>query len=190
MFAILAAALGFVETAASSCDIDPSAYLTQDYDTFDQSDAGWRSIAQQGCYAQAAGLIEAYRQSRGDALEPADAWTLVWHLAQMHAYAGDYPAAISAYEATRQINAPHRVNTELKTDAVIAFLTRDMETLQSVRDQLLAIPEPEGFQDMVRRAMERFPDADPPSWPPELARVEQYIRCFDYPYAIAYEDAC
>ena len=108
----------------------------------------------------------------------------------MHAYAGDYPAAISAYEQTRQINAPHRANTELKTDAVIAFLNRDLETLQSVRDQLAAMPEPEGFQVMVRRAMERFPDAVPPAWPPELDRVDRYIRCFDYPYAIAYEGEC
>jgi hypothetical protein len=69
-------------------------------------------------------------------------------------------------------------------------LNRDLEMLQSVRDQLAAMPEPDGFQEMVRRAMERFPEADPPAWPPELARVDRYIRCFDYPYAIAYEGEC
>lgn len=190
MFAILAAALGFIEPAASPCDIDMSAYLSQDYQTFDQSDAGWRSWAQQGCYAQAADLIETYRELRGDTLEPSDEWTLVWHLAQMRAYAGDYPAAIRAYEETRQINQPHNGHTQLKTDAVIAFLNRDLAALQAVRDALAAMPEPDGFQEMVRRAMERFPDAEPPAWPPELARVDRYVRCFDYPYAVAYEGAC
>ncbi len=187
---LLAAALFAVDPTISKCDFDPSPYMSQDYETFDQSDAGWRNWADKACYSQSASLIGSYREANGEELAPSDNWHLVWHLAQMHAYAGDYPAAISAYEATRDINQPHNLNTRLKTDAVIAFLSRDLEALQQVRDQLAAIPEPDGFQEMIQRVLERFPDADPPVWPPELARVDLYIRCFDAPYAVAYEGAC
>ncbi len=174
----------------SPCDSPVSGLLSQDYETFDQSDEGWQGLALRGCHAQAAALIEAYRAENQDQLNPSQDWHLVWHTGQMHAYAGNYSTAVASYEATRQINRLHNRNTQLKTDAVIAFLERDLDALEAVRDELRAMPEPAGFQQMVESVLARYPEAEPPSWPPELARVEAYIRCFEDSYAVAYEDAC
>lgn len=178
---------------AAGCAYDEAAFLEQSVDAFDQSDEGFRSLATQGCYSEAGDLIEAYLSRHAESVDPDQLWDLTWHAGQMRAYAEDYPAALEHFRKTRPADESNL--TELyKVDAVIAFLERDREKLLATRDALAAVPEPPGFQTAAEAAVAearlRFPNATPPTWPLGLDTVDDYIRCFDHPYAIAYEGLC
>lgn len=107
----------------------------------------------------------------------------------MHAYVGAYAPAIENFTAAFPDGASNPVSI-LKRDAVVAFLNRDRTALLSVRAALIGLPEPPGFQEAVDRLRGSVPDEDLPAWPLGLDEVDDYLRCFDHPYAIAYEGAC
>ncbi|MCP1338821.1 hypothetical protein NJR55_04380 [Idiomarina sp. M1R2S28] len=56
-----------------------------------------------------------------------------------------------------------------------------MENLKTHRQRLATVPKPEGFNPTDA-------DGNPIEiqWPPNLAVVDNFIRCFDQPYAKVY----
>lgn len=108
--------------------------LELSYEAFDQTPRqGFRSLAGAGCPAEAADLIEAYIEATG-----ARQGSLMWHIAQLRASAGDYPAAL---DAARRSLRDEDTGDFLWNDYVlgtIAFLERDREALVAHRDALAA----------------------------------------------------
>ncbi|MBO6764470.1 hypothetical protein [Maricaulis sp.] len=173
-----------------ACRVDPSPYLEMEVDAFDQSETGWRGIARQRCYAEAADLIGLYVADR---VEPDDRLfgQLVWHQAQMEAHAGDYDAALPLFRQSRAINiADGHTADILMADASIAFLEGDIDALHAARTALLDLPEPDGFADTIARFRENYPDRPPPTWPLNLNIFDRLIACFGYSYEVAYAGRC
>ncbi len=173
-------------TADAGCIVDQPAMLALDYDTFDQSPAGWRSLARPGCFIAAANLIAAWR-----AAHPDHPGIVRWHEGQMRAAGGDYPAAIPLFESARWTSLGEAgVDTgwNLYVDASIAFLRRDLEALTVARAALAALPLP---ADQPTAAASVRTMAPPTDWPPNLGVVDGLITCFERTYADAMGDqAC
>lgn len=172
-----------------TCAFDDTPLMTQDFQTFDQTEGGWRHIARQGCYDQAARVIARYRDLNGEDLRPGQLSSLEWHQGQMHAYVGEYEAAIHLFEATYD-TTDDRPEMVLKIDGTLAFLRRDRAALEAAYDALMALPEPDGFSAAIARFRTRFPDREPPTWPLNQRTMERYLACFEHTYAIAYEGQC
>lgn len=173
-----------------ACRVDPSPYLEMEVDAFDQSETGWRGIARQRCYAEAADLIGLYVADRVEPQHPRYA-QLIWHQAQMEAHAGNYDAALALFRQSRAINVAAADPTDtLKADATIAFLEGDIDALHKARAALLDLPEPDGFADAIARFRENYPDRPPPTWPLNLDILDRLIACFGYSYEVAYAGRC
>lgn len=175
--------------AGDVCAVSAGDFLDQPADVFDQSPAGWRQLADRGCYGEAADLIETYRHRHAENLPPPQRRILVWHEGQMHAYANQYEAAAARFADTYP-DKDEQPDTHYRVDAVIAFLNRDKTALIAAREALAALPEPPRFRAAVERIRDSHPDAEPPDWPLGLAEIDNKLRCFDYPYAVAYEGLC
>lgn len=173
-----------------ACRVDPAPYLEMEVDAFDQSETGWRGIARQRCYAEAADLIGLYVANQVEPQHPRYA-QLVWHQAQMEAHAGDYDAALPLFRQSRAIDVAddHRADI-LMADATIAFLEGDIDALHAARTALLDLPEPDGFAETIARFRENYPDRTPPTWPLNLNIFDRLIACFGYSYEVAYAGNC
>lgn len=139
--------LSFVTGCASTpipktnCELDFESALTTDinqpYADFDQTkNSGWRRLDSSGCYEEAADLIEAYIEAN-----EADEMSLVWHIAQLRASAGDYERAIvfaskSLRESEELDERQLRWNDYVR--GTIAFLRRDKAALVYFRNQVAA----------------------------------------------------
>ncbi len=143
-----AAGLSFVAAAAlalpaqaADCAALYQAHLASDlkldYQAFDQSEgSGFRVLAAAGCHKESADLIERYVEATG-ARQP----SLVWHVAQARASAGDYPAAIASAERSLDpkedlAKFPFRWNDYVQ--ATLGFLRRDKAALVKYRDRVAA----------------------------------------------------
>lgn len=171
-----------VPAAQTSCVADPSS-LALSYEDFDQEDAGWRGLSQAGCDLQAADLISTYRTARAAAL-PADSVKMLnWHEGQLRAAAGDYPSAISLFEAVLAVEA--EPSDRLYTQATLAFLRRDRLALLAAQDALTALPEPPAFARAADRFVATY-NLPRPVWPPNVDIVRALVTCFDKTYEEAY----
>ncbi len=109
--------------------------LTLGYEAFDQTEGqGFRVLDEVGCSRQAADLIEAYLKTHSSK-EP----SLVWHVAQLRASAGQTAEAIVAAKTSIDpkedlAKSPFRWNDYVL--ATIAFLERDKVALQHHRDRV------------------------------------------------------
>lgn len=173
----------------SDCTPEMGRYLAQTADEFDESETGWRELAERGCYGAAADIIAAYRVENDGQLDGRVLQMLNWHEGQMLAYSLQYDRAIERFRLTFPPTDRFPDQT-LKTQAVIAFLERDMVALLAVRESLASLPEPEYFQRAIARIQTQDPTAELPAWPPGLETVDRYIACFEFDYAIAYEGLC
>jgi len=178
---VLAAAL------QSSCAYETAPFLQQDFQTFDQTDEGWRGLARKDCFVEAAELIAVYHAALAGDLDARERSGLDWHEGQMRAFAGETEAAIELFERTRE---GRNAVMEAYLDATLAFLEGDRAGLEAARERLLAVPEPEGFAASIATFRERFPDHDPPVWPVNLHLVDRLRACFGESYAIAYSGEC
>lgn len=84
-------------------------------------------------------------------------------------------------EQTRKPPQQDTAGWNYYVEATIAFLQSDMDELQTQREKLAAVPKPEGFNP-------KDADGNPIEiqWPPNLPVVDNFIRCFDQPYADVY----
>lgn len=165
------------------CPAPTAAMLSLPLHDFDQTDAGWRSLATPGCDATAADAIARYRADNTVRLEAQDTGTLDWHEGQMRASAGQTEAAIAIME--RKLETAH-ASVRPYTEATIAFLRRDRAGLEAAQSRLLALPEPEEFTRAKERYEATYPNLPPLVWPLNADIVAGLLACFDRPYGEAY----
>lgn len=60
-------------------------FLEMDYQTFDQTDAGWRGVAKLGCELEAAKLIDVFHEFHQNVLERSERRILDFHAGQLYA---------------------------------------------------------------------------------------------------------
>jgi hypothetical protein len=111
--------------------------LSLSYEAFDQTEGqGFRALAAVGCNKEGADLIEAYMKANQSKQS-----SLLWHVAQLRASAGQTVEAIAAAKGSLDpkedlAKDPFRWNDYVL--ATIAFLERDRAALQRHRDRVAA----------------------------------------------------
>jgi predicted NUDIX family NTP pyrophosphohydrolase len=178
--------------AQSSCEYDRARLLALKEAQFDQDMAGgWRALANRaGCELAAADLLRDYRKAHRN-----EAGLLVWHEAQLRAFAGQSREAIALMNKSRQPAKTDRAGWNPYVDATIAFLRRDRPALEKARAKLASVPPPPGadMPPVIDGYMELdFADGQKRKirWPPNIDVVEGLLHCFDKPYVEAYRDEC
>ncbi|MBI1232967.1 MAG: hypothetical protein GC208_00500 [Alphaproteobacteria bacterium] len=168
---------GIASAQETGCAYDPQAFVAQDYETFNTAPEGWQALAINDCYIEAAEAISAWHRAHASDLSADQLRTLTWNAGLMRGAGGDYQSAIFLFRQTfperGQAAAGHYY-----TYAMIAFLERDREGLQRVRDALASMPEPEGG----------VPNGA--DWPPNLQSVDNLLTCFDSPFGWAVAGYC
>lgn len=179
------------------CTVDVTAMMKLSPFDFDQTEKGFRSLANKpDCDVATANLIATYRRSNWGKLDQNELQISYWHEGQSRAFAGQTELAIPLLLAgvnpgmaglggqlDRDNPSIGMANAEYAL-ATVAFLQRDLAALNKARARLAALPTP----NMWTTAMEKTPAAARPSmsWPPNLNIVDQLIRCFGKSYREAY----
>lgn len=183
MMTAAAIAAILVLQAVPDCPAPDAAMLALPLHEFDQTDAGWRSLATPGCEATAAEAIARYRSDNAVRLADKDTGTLDWHEGQMRASAGQTEAAIVIFQ--RRLETSH-ASFRPYNEATIAFLKHDRPGLEAAQARLLALPEPEEFTQAKARYEATYPTLPPLVWPLNADVVAGLLACFDRPYSQAY----
>lgn len=144
-------------------------YLVMDFNTFDQSDEGWRHFRLADDYSKAAATIIYYINNKRD-LDTYQRMVLNHHAGQMLAYQNRYQEAKEFFHKALYIspksNKQHKWNAYIL--ATIAFLNKDMPTLLKYKNELESPPSVNGY----------FPN---------LPFVKSFIKNFNKSYKQAYE---
>lgn len=172
-------------------DIDPCAYnptvmLRMTPEMFDNKlSEGWRKIADiEGCETAAADLLAFYRTEKIDR----ERRGLMHHEMQLRAATGETDTAIALL--TELVETEPDAATLAYRKAELAFLEQDLGALRAAREELAAVPKPEGFETGIERYKKNYPDRKIPTWPLNLDTVDGLINCFEKPYAEAYSYDC
>lgn len=168
-FCVIVFACSSANALAVECDVmlqdHRSTDMSLSYEEFDQTpDQGFRVLAANACYAEAATLIQEYI-----AANSATENSLRWHVAQLSASAGDYPTAITFSKQVLSESEDFSVKPLRWNDyvlATIAFLEKDMDALELHRDRVA-----EGT-DFAGNAM-------------NLKLLDALVKYFDESYAYA-----
>jgi hypothetical protein len=148
---------------------EPPKELELSYEAFDQRPGGgWRKIADEGKYLEAAKLIDRYEKEK-KGLEEWERVNLRFHAGQLYAFANQKEQALArlkvALFAKEPADSPIRWNAYLR--ATIAFLERDRKQLTELREEIAKGPKHQGVV-------------------PNLDVVDRLIENFDKPYSVAY----
>ncbi|MEA1647845.1 hypothetical protein UAJ10_02275 [Nitrospirillum sp. BR 11164] len=171
-------------TESGQCAVDTEQMMQLTPTAFDQDmNGGWRTLASRsGCEKAAANLIESYIRHNWHRLDQENLHVMYWHEGQMEAIAGDNHLAIPLLMAGV---TPDKRRLDMGfyeySLGTVAFLNRDLPGLKAARQRLAALPEPPWFKAEFKGAM---------AWPANLNVLDGLIRCFDFPYAVAYGDSC
>ena len=179
------------------CTVDLAAMMKLSPFDFDQTEKGFRSLANKpDCDVATANLIATYRRSNWGKLDQNQLQISYWHEGQSRAFAGQTELAIPLLlagvnpgvaglgEQLDHDNASIGMANAEYAMATVAFLQGDLAALNKARARLAALPRP----SMWATAMEKTPAAARPSmnWPPNLNIIDQLIRCFGKSYREAY----
>lgn len=184
-----------------ACEVDAGELqrlLRLSYQQFDQDfSGGWRAVSDRdGCADVAQQVIEQYilftRLTSASALQ-----TLRFHAAQEAANRGEYAVAVAFMNATmptgEQLSEDETL-WKLYVQGSIAFLQRDRQQLQAVRDQLAAMPVSEEEKAARRKFLADNPRVSMPEGfvdePQNLAVLDRFLRCYEAGYAEAYAGDC
>ena len=148
---------------------DEASGLALDYQHFDQTlNAGWRGLAHDKKYGEAAALIEAYLARHAE-LDRFQKVNLHFHAAQVLAFDGDTEAALKHLASSRHEpefkQSPVRWNDYVA--ATVAFLRRDREQLLAARERIAGGAAVDGEI-------------------PNLDVVDRLVKFFDHSYYEAY----
>lgn len=178
LFALLLA----LEEAKPDCNYDRPAMLALSEDAFDQDlQGGWRALDLRGCHAEAAELLEAYRQEH-----PGDRpWLLAWHEGQVRASIGQTAAALALFEQSRKPPTEDKAGWNHYVDGTIAFLKQDRRGLEAARARLAALPPPAKGLTMTISGK-----SVPVPWPLNLNVLDGFLACFGKSYQEAYGPGC
>lgn len=159
------------------CAGDTEAFGAQDYETFNASPAGWQSLAYEDCFIEAAEAISTWHRANAGTLERSQLRALTWNAGLMRAAGGDYQSALFLFRQT--FPEPGENPAEhYYTYAVIAFLERDRDGLQRIRDAMASMPAPAGGA------------AEGEDWPPNLSSVDRLLACYESSFAEAIVGGC
>jgi hypothetical protein len=139
-------------------------------------------LSDKGCFSEAADLIALHRK------ENRKPNSLLFHEAQMRAFAGDYTTVSQLMtEIIKQDkdSKQDHFGASYYLDATLAFFVRDHKALIAARKALENHPKPEGFvlTDHLGNVVDR-------PWPPNLKVVKCLEARFDLPYNEAYGVGC
>lgn len=165
------------------CSEPEPAVLTLSYDAFDETGSGWRRWGEGGCETTAAQVLREYRRSNASRLSPWQLSALLWHEAQVRAAIGETDHALPLFREA--MTGSDDEATRLYARATIAFLERDRETLVETQSLLAAIPEPPDFARAADAYVARH-HLPRPVWPTNMDIVNDFVRCFDASYKVAY----
>ncbi|MEO0462288.1 MAG: hypothetical protein AAF127_04100 [Pseudomonadota bacterium] len=191
MIAILTAlAANASEPTRPECRYDREVELARDTVAFDQIEGqGWRPLYAAKCYLEAAKLLRDWQAQNPHALDLADprerslARILVWHEAQMWAFADRTDRALPIFKTTyREGDGISITAWNLYVDGTLAFLHRDKDALKSSIAELAAVPKPPGWDNAVDQTGK--PVSLP--WPQNLDVLEGLSRCWQQSYRVAY----
>lgn len=180
---VAGAAAAEEQRSPGACGAHQGKYLNLTFNAFDQTmGGGWREVADKpGCQKAAADLVAKYR----DEVLRQQAAGLDFHEGQLRARAGETATAIRLFKQNLAFKKSwgdrFPLHDILFIEATIAFLEHDRPTLQAKRDQLAALPKPEGFDAMAADFERRFPQASM-TWPPNLWNLDAFLACFDKAY--------
>jgi hypothetical protein len=161
------------------CAFDRAKMLALDEREFDQDfTGGWRTLEREECWLIAADLIRDYRIAKSP-----NSKILFWHEGQMRAFAGQTEPAILLFETTREPVISDSFGWNLYVDATIAFLNKDKPALLKARAALAKIPKPQNIDLSFKDAQGRVVQF---TWPPNLQVLDDFLKCFDQPYKVAY----
>ncbi len=152
----------------------PASAELPSYQQFDQTPGqGWRALAEQKQFGEAARMIESYLAVRTN-LTASDRVNLHFHAAQVLAFVGDAKSVLDALGHLKQAryaveppDAPLRWNDYVA--ATEAFLKGDITTLKAARERIAAGPKLNGA-------------------PANLDVVDRLVTNFGKPYAEAYRE--
>lgn len=173
--------------------------LTLSYDDFDQNfDGGWRTLSfKDNCKPAAQKIIELYILF-DNAINSNQLKLLRWHAGQVAADLGNYPLAIAFFNASIDNDGESSKSKKpwnLYAKGSIAFLMRDKNALQQIRDELSVIPVSEDEKNARRQFLKENPNIQMPDGfidkPQNLSVLDRLLRCFEQPYSAAYDgDEC
>ena len=182
MIGLLLALLGSVTAQGSDnavctlSEADRRANARLSFEEFDQTGStptSARRLGERGCWKEAAEATADYL-IRGPAAPPEQLRVLLFHLGQFYAMAGEEARAADFVAASRRADATDPASDALRWNDYVqgtwAFLRKDREMLIAARDSILSAP---GTRNRTNGAL--------------LAALE---RCFDRPYAVAYDMNC
>jgi hypothetical protein len=150
-------------------DTEPPKELALSYHDFDQRlGGGWRRLADQGKYLEAARLNDRYEKANQGLAE----WQQVnlrFHAGQLYAFADQNDEALARFKAAlvpkEPADSPIRWNAYVQ--ATLAFLEKDREKLAALREEIAKGPKLKGVV-------------------PNLDVVDRLIHYFDETYLVAY----
>lgn len=190
---VVALLLSGCSRGPADCTYDVDVMMALDYRAFDQDVpwGGWRGVARDDrCSSDAADLIAMWRDEHADGTTPGQLSILNWHEGQLRASAGQNERAAtlltSAKRTEPQDAYDHAWN--LYADATVAFLRRDRPALDAAYEAMMALDEPEDWEEFAAEG-ERVIGRRP-RWPQNVEFVERFRNCFDAPYAEAYGGGC
>lgn len=171
MFISIALLFATAPQTPGKCSYNREQMLLLDQSAFDQDmTGGWRSLAANGCYIEAADLIREWRDAHD-----AEDTTLYWHEGQMRANASQYDQAISLFEASRHPGGEdEKWGWKLYVDGSVAFLKGDIGALKLARKRLSTLPEPPELKDL--KDVQGNPSKT--AWPMNLHVLDAFIRCW------------
>lgn len=155
---------------------DTQRLLALSFRDFDQNPmSGWRVYGSNGCYRDAARLIDAYADKIADAKALSG---LRFHQVQLLAHAGDTPGALAVLQEVKRLDAERNADTgwRLYVAGTEAFLESRKRDLEQHLVALLGFAEQHGPTESVARTNAKV--------------LKGLIRCFGRPYREAYQPSC
>ncbi len=148
IFLILLGFTAKAESVAPTCTLTSDiilANLNLDFQGFDQNmTGGWRAISNDGCYLEAAELIEIYHLQNYAALQDSQSQILYWHAGQLYGFEEIRSLAKDRFQ--KSINPNEPVNDDFKWNAYakgsIAFLDNNLPDLKKFRAELASAANP------------------------------------------------
>lgn len=138
--------------------------LDLDFNSFDQSPGtGWRQLAENGRFLEAADFIDKYIEKHRD-LNESEMTILHFHAGQMYAFANDYETAIERFQKSTYSEEPPELSVRWNAyvHATIAFLKKDLRRLKECREEIADGPSRQGDKanlDVVDKLIEHVDES-------------------------------
>ena len=174
--AIVARAQDGTRAQAPVCSLSGAnmdAFAALDYDAFNYGPDGWRKLAENKCYYEAAASIVSWLTDHENALNPAQLRTQHYQAARNFALAGRKPVAMVQLRMAREARAGTGAAMDWNAfmDAFAAWLNADRA----------------GLDAAIARLERQSPGKN--GRKPNLVAAQRFARCFERDYIAIEQDA-